>query len=93
MLDGIAAAGVRAVGVDFLGFGRSGGELTASEASVPHLSAWLIRFLQALGHKGPVMVAGHEAQHLMLAKEAEVPCLAVANGIMFDSWPVPGGAR
>jgi len=99
VLAGIAAAGVRAVAVDFPGVGRSGGELTASEASVPHLSAWLMRFLQALGHKGPVMVAGHDigggvAQHLMmLAKEAEVPCLAVVNGIMYDSWPVPGVAR
>ena len=44
------------------------------------------------------MVAGHDigggvAQHLMLAKEAEVPCLAVVNGIMYDSWRVPGVAR
>ena len=65
---------------------------------MPHLSACLIRFLQALGHKGPVMVAGHDigggvAQHLMLANKAEVPRVAVANGIMYDSWPVPGIAR
>jgi pimeloyl-ACP methyl ester carboxylesterase len=65
---------------------------------VQHLSAWLIRFLQALGHKGPVMVAGHDigggvAQHLILAKRAEVPCLAVVNGIMYDSWPVSGVAH
>jgi pimeloyl-ACP methyl ester carboxylesterase len=44
------------------------------------------------------MVAGHDigggvAQHLMLAKEAEVPCLAVVNGIMYDSWHVSGVAR
>jgi pimeloyl-ACP methyl ester carboxylesterase len=98
VLDGIAAAGLHPVAVDFPGFGRSGGELTISEASVPRLSAWLIRFLQALGHKGPVMVAGHDigggvAQHLMLAKEVEVPRAAVVNGIMYDSWPVPGVAR
>jgi hypothetical protein len=36
------------------------------------------------------MVAGHDvgggvAQYLMLAKEAEVPCLAVVNGIVYDS--------
>jgi hypothetical protein len=24
------------------------------------LSAWLLRFLEALGHEGPVMVAGHD---------------------------------
>ena len=98
VLDGIAAAGLRPVAVDFPGFGRSGGELTASEASVPRLSAWLLRFLEALGHRGPVMVAGHDigggvAQQLMLTKGLEVPRLAVVNGIMYDSWPVPGVAR
>ncbi len=98
VLDGIAAAGLRPVAVDFPGFGRSGGELTLSEASVPRLSAWLVRFLDALGHQGPVMVAGHDigggvAQHLMLANKVEVPRVAVVNGIMYDSWPVPGVAR
>jgi pimeloyl-ACP methyl ester carboxylesterase len=98
VLDGIAAAGLRPVAVDFPGFGRSGGELTVSEASVPRLSAWLVRFLEALGHKGPVMVAGHDigggvAQHLTLAGTVEVPRVAVVNGIMYDSWPVPGVAR
>jgi len=98
VLDGIAAAGFRPVVVDFPGFGRSGGELTVSDASVPRLSAWLVHFLDALGHSGPVMVAGHDigggvAQHLMLAREVEVPRVAVVNGIMYDSWPVPGVAR
>src|SRR5229473_4267487 len=98
VLDGIAAAGLRPVAVDFPGFGRSRGELIVSEASVPRLSAWLVRFLEALGHKGPVMVAGHDigggvAQHLMLAGTVEVPRVAVVNGIMYDSWPVPGVAR
>ena len=50
------------------------------------------------GMKGPVMVAGHDigggvAQHLMLANGVEVPRVAVVNGIMYDSWPVPGVAR
>jgi phosphoglycerate dehydrogenase-like enzyme/pimeloyl-ACP methyl ester carboxylesterase len=98
VLDGIAAAGLRPVAVDFPGFGRSGGELTVSEASVPRLSAWLVSFLDALGQKGPVMVAGHDigggvAQHLMLSSTTEVPRVAVVNGIMYDSWPVPGVAR
>ena len=53
VLDGIAAAGLRPVAVDFPGCGRSGGELTVSEASVPRLSAWLLRFLDALGHERP----------------------------------------
>jgi pimeloyl-ACP methyl ester carboxylesterase len=98
VLDGIAAAGLRPVAVDFPGFGRSGGELTVSEASVPRLSGWLVRFLEALGHRGSVMVAGHDigggvAQHLMLEGTAEVPRVAVVNSIMYDSWPVPGIAR
>ncbi|MBR0696682.1 alpha/beta fold hydrolase [Bradyrhizobium lablabi] len=98
VLEGIAAAGLRPVAVDFPGFGRSGGELAVAEASVPRLSGWLLHFLKALGQKGPVMVAGHDigggvAQHLMLAKEVEVPRVAVVNGVMYDSWPVPGVAR
>jgi pimeloyl-ACP methyl ester carboxylesterase len=84
VLDGIAAAGLRPVAVDFPGFGRSGGELTLSEASVPRLSAWLAQFLDALGHRGPVMVAGHDigggvAQHLMLANKVKVPLPGVAR--------------
>jgi pimeloyl-ACP methyl ester carboxylesterase len=98
VLDDLAAAGLRPIAVDFPGFGRSGGELTVGEASVPRLSAWLVHFLEALGHKGTVMVAGHDigggvAQHLMLAGEVEVPRVAVVNGVMYDSWPVPGVAR
>jgi pimeloyl-ACP methyl ester carboxylesterase len=50
VLEGIATAGLRPVAVDFPGFGRSGGELAVGEASVPRLSAWLVRFLQALAH-------------------------------------------
>jgi len=60
VLDGIAAAGLRSVAVDFPCFGRSGGELTVSETSVPRLSVWLLRFLEALGQRGPVMVAGYD---------------------------------
>ena len=40
VLDGIAAAGLRPVAVDFPGFGRSEGELTVQDASVPSLAAW-----------------------------------------------------
>jgi pimeloyl-ACP methyl ester carboxylesterase len=98
VLEGIAAAGLRPVAVDFPGFGRSGGELTVEEASIPRLAAWLERFLGALDHEGPVMVAGHDigggvAQHLMLGRKLEVPRMAVVNGVMYDSWPVPGVAR
>src|SRR3981189_3210118 len=98
VLDGIAAAGLRPVAVDFRGFDPSGGAPTLREASVPRLSAWLVHFLEALGHQGPVMVAGHDigggvAQHVMLANKVEVPRVAVVTGIMYDSWPVPGVAR
>jgi pimeloyl-ACP methyl ester carboxylesterase len=98
VLEDIAAAGLRPVAVDFPGFGRSGGELTVEEASIPRLAAWLERFLEALGHKGPVMVAGHDigggvAQHLMVGRKLDVPRVAVVNGVMYDSWPVPGVAR
>jgi pimeloyl-ACP methyl ester carboxylesterase len=57
VLGGTAAAGLHPVAVDFPGFGRSGGELTVAEASIPRLAAWLVRFLDAMGKKGPVMVA------------------------------------
>jgi pimeloyl-ACP methyl ester carboxylesterase len=98
VLAGIAAAGLRPVAVDFPGFGRSGGELTVQQASLPCLAAWLPRFLEALAHEGPTMVAGHDigggvAQHLMLAGTVDVPRLALVNAVMYDSWPVLGIAR
>src|SRR6202007_2471745 len=60
VLEGIAAVGLRPVAVDFPGFGRSRGELALSEASVPRLSAWLLRFLLGLRHRGPGLAARHE---------------------------------
>ena len=96
VLDDIAAAGLHPVAVDFPGFGRSGGELTVAEASVPQLAAWVVRFLDAMGNKGPVMVAGHDigagvAQHLLISRAVDVPRLALVNGVTDDSWPVPWG--
>jgi len=98
VIDDLAAAGLHPVAVDFPGFGRSGGELTIAEASIPRLSAWLVRFLGAIGHRGPVMVAGHDigggvAQHLLASGAVEVSHLALVNAVMYDSWPVPGVAR
>ncbi len=101
VLEGIAAAGLRPVAVDFPGFGRSGGELTVSYASVPRLSAWLVRFLDALEYRGPVMVAGHDigggvAQHFALAGAVEVPRMALVNGVVYElvararRCPLPG---
>jgi pimeloyl-ACP methyl ester carboxylesterase len=62
------------------------------------LAAWLVRFLDAMGNKGPVMVAGHDigggvAQHLLISRLVQVPRLALVNAVMYDSWPVPGVAR
>ena len=98
VLGDIAAAGLHPVAVDFPGFGRSGGELTVAEASIPRLAAWLVRFLDAMGEKGPVMVAGHDigggvAQHLLASGAVQVPRLALVNAVLYDSWPVPGVAR
>ncbi len=89
VLSDIAAAGLHPIAVDFPGFGRSGGELKCSEASVPRLAAWLVHFLEALGHKGPVMVAGHDigggvAQHLLISRAVEIPRLALVNAVMYE---------
>ena len=98
VIDDLAAAGLRPVAVDFPGFGRSGGELTIAEASIPRLAAWLVRFLGAMGHDGPVRVAGHDigggvAQHFLISEAVKVSRLALVNAVMYDSWPVPGVAR
>jgi pimeloyl-ACP methyl ester carboxylesterase len=98
VLDDIAAAGLPPVAVDFPGFGRSGGELSVAEASIPRLAAWLVRFLDTMANKGPVMVGGHDigggvAQHLLISRLVDVPRLALVNAVMYDSWPVPGVAR
>src|ERR1700753_4244454 len=60
VIDALAAANLRPIAVDLPGFGRSGGELTVAEASIPALADWVARFLDAMGEKGPVMVAGHD---------------------------------
>jgi pimeloyl-ACP methyl ester carboxylesterase len=98
VLDDIASAGLYVVAVDFPGFGRSGGELEVAAASIPQLAAWLVRFLDAIGHKGPVMVAGHDigggvAQYLLIKGAVEVSRLALVNAVLYDSWPVSGVAR
>jgi pimeloyl-ACP methyl ester carboxylesterase len=57
-----------------------------------------VRFLDAMGSKGPVMVGGHDigggvAQHLLISRVVDVPRLALVNAVMYDSWSVPGVAR
>jgi pimeloyl-ACP methyl ester carboxylesterase len=92
----LAARGLRPVAVDLPGLGRSGGELTLTDATVPALAAWVLRFLEALGGEEPVALAGHDiggaiAQHL--TAHATVRRLALVNSVTFDSWPVSGVAR
>jgi pimeloyl-ACP methyl ester carboxylesterase len=53
VLDDIAAAGLHPVAVDFPGFGRSGGELSVAEASIPRLAAWLCASSTRWATKGP----------------------------------------
>jgi len=98
VIDDLAAAGLRPIAVDLPGFGRSSGELTVGEASIPALANWVVRFVQALGITGPIGVAGHDigggiAQHLLVDGKLDVSRLALVNAVMFDSWPVPGVAR
>ena len=89
VLDDIAAAGLHPVAVDFPGFGRSGGELSVAEGSIPQLAAWLVRFLEAMDKKGPVMLAGHDigggvAQHLLISRSVDVLRLALVNAVMYE---------
>jgi pimeloyl-ACP methyl ester carboxylesterase len=92
----LAAAGLRAVAVDLPGCGRSGGELTLETATVPALTAWVERFLDALGAARPLRVAGHDiggAIAQRLTAQGHVERLALVNSVTYDSWPVPGVAR
>jgi pimeloyl-ACP methyl ester carboxylesterase len=92
----LAAAGLRPVAVDLPGCGRSGGELTPERATVPALTAWVERFLAALGADRPLRVAGHDiggAIAQRLAASGQVERLALVNSVTYDSWPVPGVAR
>jgi pimeloyl-ACP methyl ester carboxylesterase len=89
---------LRPMAVDLPGLGRSAGELTLADATVPALAAWAERFLRALGAEGPVAVAGHDiggaiAQHLLVKGTIEINRPALVNSVMYDSWPVPGVAR
>jgi pimeloyl-ACP methyl ester carboxylesterase len=95
VIEPLARRGLRPVAVDLPGLGRSAGELTPAQASVPALAAWVLRFLEALGEE-PVAVVGHDiggaiAQHLTV--HATVRRLALVNSVTYDSWPVPGVAR
>ena len=96
VIDPLAAAGLRPVAVDLPGAGRSGGELALETATVPALTSWVARFLQALAPPSLAGVAGHDiggaiAQRLLVTEGLER--LALVNSVTYDSWPVPGVAR
>lgn len=86
----------RAVALDLPGFGLSGGELTVDRAGVPEL-AELVRRAAELG-LDTFDVVGHDiggaiAQHLAVHEPARVAALALVNGVVLDSWPVPAVER
>ena len=56
-------------------------------ASIPWLTAWLVRFLDSLGHKGPEMIAGRDiggsvAQHLLIGRALDILRLALVNAVL-----------
>lgn len=89
---------VRAIAPDFPGFGRSGGRLDTATASVPALSRLAGRFAEAVGIEGSFGVAGHDigggvAQQLAIDAAPRVRALALVNGVLLGSWPVPAVER
>ena len=94
----LAAAGLRPVAVDLPGCGRSGGELTLERATVPALTAWVERFLDALGAPAPLRSpattsAARSRSASRFAASVRCERLALVNSVTYDSWPVPGVAR
>ncbi len=82
--------------LDLPGFGRSRGELTLEQATVPALAATVLAAADALGLENFDLAAhdigGGIAQYLV-ATTGRVRKLILMNAVMFDSWPVPAVAR
>lgn len=86
----------RSIALDLPGFGRSGGELDISQATVPALAETVLAAADALG-LASFDLAGHDigggiAQHIA-ATSGRVNKLVLMNSVMFDSWPVPAVER
>ncbi|MEQ4519277.1 alpha/beta hydrolase [Pseudarthrobacter sp. B907] len=86
----------RCIALDLPGFGRSGGELEVSDATVPSLAETVLAAADTLGLDS-FDLAGHDigggvAQHLA-ATSGRVNKLVLMNSVMFDSWPVPAVER
>ena len=84
VMDDLARAGFRAIAVDFPGLGRSGGELTVEQASIPALGDWVVEFLRALRIDEPILLAGHDigggiAQHILVDEKIRVEKLALVE--------------
>ncbi len=94
----LPALGVRrhCIALDLPGFGRSRGELTLEQATVPALAATVLAAADALGLENFDLAAhdigGGIAQYLA-ATTGRVRKLILMNAVMFDSWPVPAVAR
>lgn len=86
----------RCVALDLPGFGRSSGELTVEQATVPALAGVVEAAADALGWY-QFDLAGHDigggiTQHLT-ATTGRVRRLVLMNAVMLDSWPVPAVER
>lgn len=98
IIDLVAEQGLRPIAVDLKGCGRSEGELDLETGSVPALTDWTERFVDALELEDPIDVAGHDiggaiAQRLTARGRHAVRRLALLNSVSYDSWPVPGVGR
>lgn len=83
--------------LDLPGFGRSDGELTVEQASVPALADRVLDAADALGldsfHLAAHDIGGGVAQHLAARDPDRVRRMVLMNAVMFDSWPVPAVER
>ena len=86
----------RCVALDLPAFGRSGGELSVQQATVPALARVVEAAADALGWQHFDLAAhdigGGIAQHLT-ATTRRVRRLVLMNAVMLDSWPVPAVER
>jgi pimeloyl-ACP methyl ester carboxylesterase len=93
----LAGEKCRCVAIDFPGFGRSKGELTPEQATIPALAQTVLDAADSL-EIDRFMVIGHDiggavAQHLAVHASERILKMILVNSVMFDSWPVPGVAR
>lgn len=98
VVDLLAAGGLCPIAVDLKGCGRSEGDLDLVTGSVPGLTAWVERFVDALKLDEPLAVVGHDiggaiAQRMVVRGRHRVDRIGLVNSVSYDSWPVPGVRR